>query len=308
MSKTQLLLMLISGLLVWGCQSPTQNPTPSDDPDTFINVNSDGVIIDGYDPVAFFTEGKPVKGSSDFQVTYKGAIYQFASEDHKQLFESNTEKYKVQFGGWCAYAVSLGRIAPIKINTWSIVNDRLVIQHNQRAVRGWEKDPQNNLLLADKYWPYVAGNDGKQILTDEEKAFLVNVDRKGLLLEGYDPVAYFTENKAVQGNEKFNARYNGATYWFANAENQTSFKDNPAKYAPQYGAFCAYAMSKNRLRPINPTLFQIIDGRLMLQHSQKAFDLFNKDLNGNVDLADKNWPGQVAKRAGQSVNYDAAAK
>ncbi len=301
--------MLLMGLaLLMGCQAtPTQNPEAAADPDTFINVNSKGVIIDGYDPVAFFTEGQPVKGSSDIQSNYKGAIYQFASEEHKALFEENPEKYKAQFGGWCAYAVSLGRIAPIDISTWSIINDRLVIQHNERAVRGWEKDPQGNLVKADKYWPYVAGNEGKQILTDEERQFLVNVDREGVIIDGYDPVAYFTENSAVKGNPQYTARYDGATYQFSSEVNQTMFKDNPKMFAPEYGAFCAYAMSINRLRPVDPEIFQIVDGRLMLQHSQKAYDLFNEDLDSSVQLADKNWPAQVAKKSGQAVSYDEEA-
>ncbi len=306
--KFNLLALLLILELGFGCQSPTQNPTPSSDPDTFINVDKNGVIIDGYDPVAFFTESKPVKGKSEFQADYKGAIYYFASEQNKQTFQQNPEKYKVQFGGWCAYAVSLGRIAPIDIKTWSIINDRLVIQHNNRAVRGWEKDPQGNLVKADKYWPYVAGNQGKQILTDEEKGFLVNVDRSGVIMEGYDPVAYFVDNKATKGKPNYTARYDGATYWFFNEANQNAFKDNPTKYLPQYGAFCAYAMSRNKLRPINPELFQIVDGRLMLQHSQKAFDLFNEELKGNVQLADQYWPEQVSKKAGRSIKYDTAAK
>ncbi len=306
--KNSLLILVGSIILATSCQAPTQNPTPSSDPDSFINVNAAGVIIDGYDPVAFFTESKPVKGSADFQSTHDGAIYHFASADNKKLFDEDPEKYKVQFGGWCAYAVSLGRIAPINVNTWSIINDRLVIQHNNRAVRGWEKDPQGNLVKADKYWPYVAGNKGKQILTDEEKAYLVNVDRSGVLLDGYDPVAYFKEQKAVKGSSKYSARHEGATYWFSSEANQNLFKDNPEMFTPEYGAFCAYAMSRDRLRPINPELFQIIDGRLMLQHSQKAYDLFNEDLTGNVKLADQHWPEQVAKKSGKGVTFDDPAK
>ncbi|MCB0581993.1 MAG: hypothetical protein KDD10_22130 [Phaeodactylibacter sp.] len=67
-------------------------------------------------------------------------------------------------------------------------------------------------------------------------------------------------------------------------------------------------MSRDRLRPIDPTLFQIVDGRLMLQHSQKAYNLFNENLDGNVKLADGYWPGQVAKKSGGKVAYDSAVK
>jgi len=274
----------------------------------FVNVNEHGVILDGYDPVAFFTENKPVKGDAKHQTKYHDAIYYFSSEENKKLFEANPEKYNVQFGGYCAYAVSLGRIAPIDVNTFSIVNNRLVIQHNQRAVDGWNKDVQGNLAKADKYWPSVSKTGGKQIKTDEEKGFLVNTDEDGVILQGYDPVSYFTENKAVKGNPHFTARYQGATYWFTSEEHASMFKDNSEKYAPQYGAFCGYAMALNKLRPIDPTIFQIVDGRLILQHSQDAYQNFNKDVQKNVSLADKNWPGQVKKHAGKKVKYDKPAK
>ena len=311
MKKLLSMLPLILALAS-SCQQATkqENIKASTDPDTFANVNASGVILQGYDPVAFFTDSKPVKGSTAFQSTFKGAIYQFVSAEHKQMFDANPEKYKVQFGGWCAYAISLGRVAPIIIDTWSVVDGRLVVQHNDRAVRGWNKDVKGNLQKADQYWALVAGNQGKQILTDEEKGFLVNVDenKDRLIIDGYDPVAYFKLNKAVKGNPKFSARIDGATYWFSNEANQNEFKDNPDKFKPQYGGFCAYAVSRDRLRPVDPTIFQIVAGRLMLQHSKKADRLFKEDVPGNVKLADGYWPKLVEAKAGQTVSYDSPAK
>lgn len=274
----------------------------------FNNVDANGIILDGYDAVAFFTDNKPVKGNPAFSYTYEGATYYFASAQHLELFKANPGKYKPQFGGWCAYAVSLGRIAPIDVNTFSIVNDRLVIQHNQRAVDGWNKNVQGNLQLADKYWPRVSESHGKQITTDEEKSFLNNTDPDGVTLQGYDAVAYFTDMKAIKGDAKFFARYKGATYWFASEEHASMFKDHPEMFAPQYGAFCGYAMSLNKLRPINPELFQIVDGRLILQHTEDAFKQFNKDVAGNTAKADGYWPGQVKKHAGKKVKFDKPAK
>lgn len=274
----------------------------------FNNLNTNGVILDGYDPVAFFTDNKPVKGDAKFQFKYEDAIYYFASQEHLDLFKKDPEKYKPQFGAWCAYAVSLGRVAPIDVNTFSIVNGRLVIQHNQRAVNGWNKDVQGNLTLADKYWPRVSEKGGKQITTDAEKGFLNNTDPEGITLQGYDAVAYFTQLKAVKGDPKRAARYNGATYWFSSDANAAMFKDRPEMFTPQYGAFCGYAMSLNKLRPINPEIFQIVDGRLILQHSEDAFKQFNKDVAGNTSKADENWPGQVKKHAGKKVKFDKPAK
>jgi YHS domain-containing protein len=274
----------------------------------FNNLDAKGVIIDGYDPVAFFTDNKPVKGDEQFQIKYEDATYHFSSQEHLDLFKANPEKYKPQFGGWCAYAVSLGRIAPIDVNTFSIVNSRLVIQHNQRAVNGWNKDVQGNLSLADKYWPSVSESGGKQIQTEAERAFLNNADKEGVILQGYDAVSYFSDNSAQRGNAKYSTRYNGATYWFVSEAHAAMFKDHPEMFAPQYGAYCGYAMSLNKLRPIDPTIFQIVDGRLILQHTQEAYVQFNKDVPGNTAKADANWPGQVKKHAGKKAKFDKAAK
>lgn len=274
----------------------------------FNNTNENGVILDGYDAVAFFTDNKPVKGDAQFQFTYDKAIYYFASQEHLDLFKADPEKYKPQFGGWCAYAVSLGRVAPIDVNTFSIVNNRLVIQHNQRAVNGWNKDVQGNLALADKYWPKVSEKGGKQITTDVEKSFLNNTDPDGVTLQGYDAVAYFTQMKAVKGDPKYTARYNGATYWFSSEANAAMFKEHPEMFAPQYGAFCGYAMALNKLRPINPEIFDVIDGKLILQHSEDAYNRFHKDVAGYTVKADNNWPGQIKKHAGKKIKFDKPAK
>src|SRR5262249_5863744 len=111
---------------------------------------------------------------------------------------------------------------------------------------------------------------------------LVLKAKDGFAVQGYDPVAYFTDGKAVKGNAKFSSQYDGAKYLFTGAEHKNLFDGNPAKYAPAYGGYCGYAASINRLSPISPEWFQIEDGKLILQHNKKAFDLFNKELKENV--------------------------
>lgn len=260
---------------------------------TFNNLNANGVILDGYDPVAFFTDNKPVKGGASIQYKYDGAVYNFASQEHLNLFKSNPEKYKPQFGGWCAYAVSLGRVAPIDVSTFSVTDGRLFLQHNQRAVNGWNKDVPGNIGKADKYWPGVVDKKGKQITTDEEKGFFNNTDADGVILQGYDVVAYFTQMKPVKGDAKFFARYNGAIYWFSSEQNANMFKDHPAMFAPQYGGFCGYAMSINKVKAADPMIFQVTDGKLILQFSREAQDRFNIDTEASITKADGYWPAQV---------------
>lgn len=125
---------------------------------------------------------------------------------------------------------------------------------------------------------------------------LVNVDKTGLALKGYDPVAYFTENRPVEGNPQFVSTYNGARYQFASAANKNTFDADPAKYEPQFGGFCAYGVSKGYTVPIKVEAFGILNGRLLLQYDLGAREEFNRDPQGNLQKADGNWPKLVEKQ------------
>jgi YHS domain-containing protein len=125
---------------------------------------------------------------------------------------------------------------------------------------------------------------------------LLNVDRSGVGIKGYDPVAYFTENKAMKGDAQFQSQAGGVTYYFASAENKSAFDANPAKYEPQFGGFCAWAVSQGYTAPIDPNAFQIVHGRLLLQYSLKVRQDFGADTEGNLKKADANWPSIVEKK------------
>jgi YHS domain-containing protein len=125
---------------------------------------------------------------------------------------------------------------------------------------------------------------------------LLNVDKAGLALQGYDPVAFFTENKPVKGKAEFKSVRQGATYQFASAENKAQFDTEPAKFEPALGGYCAYGVSRNKLVSIDVEAFQIVNGRLLLQYSKGVRNDFNKDAPGNLAKADANWPGLVEKK------------
>lgn len=126
---------------------------------------------------------------------------------------------------------------------------------------------------------------------------VVNIDKNGLALQGYDPVGYFTDGKPVKGSPEFTAAYKGATYQFASAEHRDWFNAAPAKYEPQFGGFCGYAASINKLAPIEVDKFQVLQDRLILQHNKKAWDLWHKDVEGNLKKADANWPTLSQQKA-----------
>lgn len=124
---------------------------------------------------------------------------------------------------------------------------------------------------------------------------LLNLDKQGIAIQGYDPVAFFTQNRPVKGRSEFESKYNGARYLFASAEDKSTFDANPAKYEPQFGGFCAYAASQNHTAPVKIEAFQIVNGRLLMQYDLDVRNKFNKDTQGNLQKADKNWPGIVQK-------------
>ena len=114
-------------------------------------------------------------------------------------------------------------------------------------------------------------------------------------IKGYDTVAYFTENKPVKGSTDYSFEYKGATWLFASQENLELFKDSPEKYEPQYGGYCAYAVSQNTTASIKPELFTIHDGKLYLNYNQSINDKWLKQKVSFIEDADKNWPGLLAK-------------
>jgi len=122
---------------------------------------------------------------------------------------------------------------------------------------------------------------------------LNNLDGKGVALQGYDPVAFFTDNRPVRGDQQFQTQYHGATYYFASAEHKAAFQKEPARFEPQFGGFCAYGASRGKTVPIKIEAWQIVNGRLLLQYDLDVKAKFNSDPQGNLSKADKNWPGLV---------------
>ncbi len=123
--------------------------------------------------------------------------------------------------------------------------------------------------------------------------------KKGIALQGYDPVAYFTAGKAVPGNPGFTASHQRVTYLFASLENRQKFLANPAKYEPAYGGWCAYAMGKDGSKvKINPSTFKIVGGTLYLFYNQGSTNTlvdWNKDESNLKRNADTYWKGALAK-------------
>ena len=118
----------------------------------------------------------------------------------------------------------------------------------------------------------------------------VNIDGRGVILRGYDVVAYFKQRKPVQGNPSFESTYQGAIYLFASGANKADFEKEPAKYVPQYGGFCSYGVANGVLANIEgPDAFTVYKGKLYFCGNQTALKSFKSDIDSNIEKADTNW-------------------
>jgi YHS domain-containing protein len=112
----------------------------------------------------------------------------------------------------------------------------------------------------------------------------------GAVINGYDPVAYFTEGKAVKGNPAISAAYEGGTFFFATPANRDAFQKSPARYMPQYGGYCAYAAgAKDSLVEVDPTVWKIVDGKLYLNYDKDIQAEWEKNQTAYIKQADANW-------------------
>lgn len=125
----------------------------------------------------------------------------------------------------------------------------------------------------------------------------VNADGKGVAVHGYDVVAYFTENKAVKGSASHQFEWNGAVWRFSSAANRDRFAADPVAYGPQFGGYCAYAVSRNYTADIDPDAFSIVNGKLYLNYSRVVQIRWQLDRDGNIAKGDANWPKLVGKPA-----------
>jgi YHS domain-containing protein len=266
---------------------------------TLVLKNKDGAAILGYDAVAYFTDTKPVKGSPKFHSEYEGAKYYFASAEHKALFDANPAKYAPAYGGYCGYAASIDRLSPISPEWFQIIDGRLILQHNKKAFDLFNKELSANVVKADANWPGLVARNG---VADGKT--LVFTDKKGVALDGYDPVTYFTDGAPKKGDAKIEATFNGALYHFVSQENRATFEKEPTKHAPAYGGYCGYAASIGKVRPANPLIWSIVDGQLIVQHTKGADELWKKDVAVNKARADKYWPRLVEAKAGKKDPID----
>lgn len=112
----------------------------------------------------------------------------------------------------------------------------------------------------------------------------------GLALGGYDPVSYHQDGQPTRGKPEFETEWMNASWRFSSAENLAAFTADPERYAPAYGGYCAFAVSKGSLQPGDPKIWRIVDDRLYLNLSPSTQAKWEADIPGSVASADQNWP------------------
>jgi YHS domain-containing protein len=131
---------------------------------------------------------------------------------------------------------------------------------------------------------------GTVILSAQAFAIEAFYSTKEGAIQGYDPVAYFTENKAVKGSKNFSTKWQGTEWHFSSKANLDAFNANPEKYAPQYGGYCAYGVAQGYAPAIDPQAFAVRDGKLYLNYNKDVMNRWNQNIPGYIADANQNWP------------------
>jgi hypothetical protein len=119
---------------------------------------------------------------------------------------------------------------------------------------------------------------------------VINKDKNGLALKGFDAVAYFNQGKAIEGKKEFEHTWMDATWRFSTAENRDLFAKSPEKYAPQFGGYCAFGVTGGYLAPTDPTAWKVVEDKLYLNYDKDIQKKWSEDIPGNIKKANEKWP------------------
>ena len=124
-----------------------------------VDVNADGVALKGHDPVAYFTDNKPVPGNADYSAEHNGATYHFASAANRDLFTADPDKYAPQFGGFCAFGTTFTKKVVGDPQSWKVVDGKLFINSGPGAHERWLEDVSGNITKANGIWEQIKDKD-----------------------------------------------------------------------------------------------------------------------------------------------------
>ena len=253
--------------------------------------------LGGLDPVSYFPEGglTPAAGDAAIVQEHDGRSYRFANERNRARFVNDPARYAPRFDGRCADHLAREEERPGDPGVFSIVGGRLYLFADSASRDRWLGDVDRSISLARRH--ASASDPGPT----PRRTDLYNLDKSKPAVKGYDPVAYFPEagGKPLKGKASTTLSFRGVTYRFATAANRDRFKSNPDRYEPAYGGWCAWAMAKDDLAPIDPSKFLISDGRLLLFFDGAFNDTRAKWNKGNGRALTRDADGHWAQRSGE---------
>jgi YHS domain-containing protein len=250
-----------------------------------VSTNAEHVAIHGYDAVAYFTDGKPMKGDAKFLVEHDDARWYFASAEHRDLFAADPERYMPQYGGYCAGAMAQGELRVANPEIWAMVDGKLYIYSGALAPAHRNSDAggvvTDDIRRADAHWPEVQRR--AQALQQQAQF------ERETGLAGFDAVAYFTDGRAARGSKEFAVSFEDRQWYFVSAAHRDLFSADPKRYAPQYRGYSALDLAQGRDVPGDPEAWIVVAGKLYLNHSQLARNQMARDPAGIISKADAAW-------------------
>ncbi|MHC4697990.1 MAG: YHS domain-containing (seleno)protein [Planctomycetota bacterium] len=222
--------------------------------------------LGGHCLVAYFEKEQAVKGDPAYQVEHIGEVYYFSSAEAKKKFEALPHKYLPKLGSLCTMALGgpYGTRLPCDPTSFTIVEGKLYMFSQERAKRLWEKTPKSVIKQAHERFEQPR-------------------------LSGYCPVSYQRDGKAVKGNPSLRSVYKTRLYHMASGEAKTAFDLEPERYVPPYGKYCATNMANHLMKPFDPTLFRVMNGRTYLFHNEEAQKQFDANPQKIIKKADAWW-------------------
>ncbi|MBS0375608.1 MAG: YHS domain protein [Proteobacteria bacterium] len=149
-----ILIVVLAGSGAYAADGAAPDPITQIAPIAPIDA-AQGLAVRGYDPVAYFADGQARPGSPRIEWRWQGVRWRFTSLAHRRAFEADPARYAPQFGGYCALAVSLGRVAEGDPAQWAVVDGKLFLNNNARAKAAWDEDRSGNIARADRNWPRI---------------------------------------------------------------------------------------------------------------------------------------------------------
>jgi len=245
-----------------------------------------GVALSGYDPVAYFLEGggEPRKGKASVTQLHAGVTYRFASEENRDLFRADPERYEPAFGGWCAWAMVDGERVEVDPESFLVENGRLFVFYDgffADTRKKWLRKGGEELApKADSKWRGISGEEPRLTLRHQNLP-------GGVALQGFDPVLY-REGRASAGRPELAETHAGLTYFFADASTRERFRAEPERFGRAYGGWCAWAMARGKKVEVDPLAYLVDgDGALLLFYDAAKRDAWRADpsLRAEADAA-----------------------